>query len=373
MQKTLALSRGFTLVELAISLTIIGLLIGGILKGQEMVVTARVASTISQVNTYESALITFRDKYDALPGDMPNASRRIPGCNANCDPFAATAGNSVVGAPDWLAGWATQTSAPIVLPATSEETETTLFWLHLLKADMISGVSDGALTGQNPTWGDTHPASKFRGGFVVGTANGGFSLSSLSTPKSTQLAEILQQHLRPSGITQAPQLAEIIAANIHDSMFSPALAANGNGNGNGNGGGGFGGPGCPGQGNGPGQGAGCGLGGGNGGGNGGGGGGGGNGGGGGGGSSVTGPSGIVIAMLHVPTSDGIEELSAEGMQPMTPGQAAKIDRKMDDGYPASGSVYAYGLMNSCFTSAAVLQYNEAVTSYDCGLVFRIQK
>ena len=83
--------------------------------------------------------------------------------------------------------------------------------------------------------------------------------------------------------------------------------------------------------------------------------------------------GIVIAMLHVPTTGGIEELSTEGVQPMTPGQAAKIDRKMDDGYPASGSVYAYGLMNSCFTSSSVLQYNESVTSYDCGLVFRIQK
>lgn len=150
-------------------------------------------------------------------------------------------------------------------------------------------------------------------------------------------------------------------------MPPPAYAAgNGNGNGNGNGGG-FGGPGCPGQGNGPGNGAGCGLGGGNnGGGNN-------NGGGGGGGNNavITGPSGMVVALLRDPLSGGTDLLGTPGLQPMTPGMAARIDRKMDDGAPATGFVQAYGVMSSCFISDTLLQYDESIISRDCGLVFSL--
>ena len=81
--------RGFTLVELAIVLVIIGLIIAAVLKGQELIVSARLKSTITAVDAIRSASNTFRDKYNALPGDYAKAQARVgapAGITwANCD------------------------------------------------------------------------------------------------------------------------------------------------------------------------------------------------------------------------------------------------------------------------------------------------
>jgi prepilin-type N-terminal cleavage/methylation domain-containing protein len=61
---------GFTLVELSIVLVIIGLIVGGVLVGQDMIRAAEIRSTIAQVEKYNTAVNTFRDKYANLPGDM---------------------------------------------------------------------------------------------------------------------------------------------------------------------------------------------------------------------------------------------------------------------------------------------------------------
>ena len=65
------LTRGFTLIELAIVLVVIGLLLGGILKGQELIESARARNLISQMDSIKAAFFTFQDKYRALPGDYP--------------------------------------------------------------------------------------------------------------------------------------------------------------------------------------------------------------------------------------------------------------------------------------------------------------
>jgi prepilin-type N-terminal cleavage/methylation domain-containing protein len=66
--------RGFTLIELSIVLVIIGLIVGGILVGQNLINAAAVRATISQIEKYNTAANTFREKYGYLPGDIPQTA-----------------------------------------------------------------------------------------------------------------------------------------------------------------------------------------------------------------------------------------------------------------------------------------------------------
>src|SRR4051812_15247886 len=67
-------NQGFTLVELSIVLVIIGLIIGGILVGIDMVKAAELRSTIAQVEKYHAAVNTFLTKFAGVPGDFPQSS-----------------------------------------------------------------------------------------------------------------------------------------------------------------------------------------------------------------------------------------------------------------------------------------------------------
>jgi prepilin-type N-terminal cleavage/methylation domain-containing protein len=71
--------RGFTLIEIAIVLVIIGLLLGGVLKGQELITGARVRNLISQQDGIKAAFFGFQDRYRALPGDYAAANVNIAG------------------------------------------------------------------------------------------------------------------------------------------------------------------------------------------------------------------------------------------------------------------------------------------------------
>jgi prepilin-type N-terminal cleavage/methylation domain-containing protein len=71
--------QGFTLVEIAIVLVIIGLLIGGVLKGQEMITNAKVGKVENDFKGISAAILAYQDRYGVLPGDDPAASTRFAG------------------------------------------------------------------------------------------------------------------------------------------------------------------------------------------------------------------------------------------------------------------------------------------------------
>ncbi len=87
--------KGFTLVELAIVLVIIGLLVGGVLQGQELIKQAEIRSQIKMLNDIKLGFVAFQAKYDALPGDMKSPERFFPVCNnaAYGSPGAVYSGN----------------------------------------------------------------------------------------------------------------------------------------------------------------------------------------------------------------------------------------------------------------------------------------
>lgn len=72
---------GFTLIEIAIVLVIIGLLLGGVLKGQELINTARVRALNNSVDGITAAWFSFQDRYRAFPGDYTQATVNLPDPN----------------------------------------------------------------------------------------------------------------------------------------------------------------------------------------------------------------------------------------------------------------------------------------------------
>ena len=74
---------GFTLVEIAIVLVIIGLLLGGVLKGQSLIDSARVKNIIQQSTSLTSAVNAYQDRFRALPGDDVQGTPHAPGSAGN--------------------------------------------------------------------------------------------------------------------------------------------------------------------------------------------------------------------------------------------------------------------------------------------------
>lgn len=123
------MKNGFTLVELAIVITIIGLLIGGVLKGQELLLNARMTSAASKQKSLSTAAITFKDIYKALPGDIINPANFLPNCtSAPCN--ISGDGNGQIGATNNLLN----------------SNENSNFWLHLQRANLVNGIDP------NSTW-----------------------------------------------------------------------------------------------------------------------------------------------------------------------------------------------------------------------------
>lgn len=174
----------FSLVELSIVLVILGLLVGGILTGQNLIHAAQLRSVTSEYNSYQTAVNIFKDKYFHLPGDMPNATafwgKHMPDnydCQKNPSSGIATCNGDGNGRFSAIA-------------ANLQGNEEFRFWHHLYNAGLIEFLTygnggDGTLSNNNShvCIGGNVPASKWNpAGWHVRTYSAGTDV-----PKSGNL------------------------------------------------------------------------------------------------------------------------------------------------------------------------------------------
>jgi len=113
---------GFTLVEIAIVLVIIGLLLGGILKGQELINSAKAKSLANDFRNVPVYIYAYQDKFRAIPGDDKVADTHVTG--ATNPAGATTAGNGRIEGK-----W----------DSTNAADESVLFWQHIRLAGLATG------------------------------------------------------------------------------------------------------------------------------------------------------------------------------------------------------------------------------------------
>ena len=132
---------GFTLIEISIVLVIIGLLLGGVLKGQELITSARVRNLISQQDGIKAAYFGFLDRFRALPGDYSLASTNIANVAAGANGNGNGQIRSVVGG-DTI-------------------DEHIAVWDHLSKAGFINGSYTYAAVPETPASAPTNPYVRY--------------------------------------------------------------------------------------------------------------------------------------------------------------------------------------------------------------------
>lgn len=136
---------GFTLVEIAIVLVIIGLLLGGVLKGQELINSAKVKNLANDFRNIATFVYAYQDKFRALPGDDGAAVAHLGATAAAATTPAATLTNGRING-----NWNSQTATD----------ESVLFWQHVRLAGLATGT---------PTVGDLSLADEY----VPKNADGG--------------------------------------------------------------------------------------------------------------------------------------------------------------------------------------------------------
>lgn len=127
---------GFTLVEIAIVLVIIGLLLGGVLKGQELITQAKIKNVANDFSGLTVAILSYQERYKALPGDDAGAANRWNG-----SPAGGTSGGAPNARIDGKYNSSTDTD------------ESRIMWRHLRYAGFIGGDPASALQPSNAAGG----------------------------------------------------------------------------------------------------------------------------------------------------------------------------------------------------------------------------
>jgi prepilin-type N-terminal cleavage/methylation domain-containing protein len=118
----------FTLIEISIVLVIIGLIVGGVLLGQDLIEGARMRAQISQLEKFDSAVTTFKLKYNALPGDVWSPTQF--GLGFDCSPPNHGNQNGII--EDENGSY----------PPSHTNCEPVYFFVHLQQAQLISELNN---------------------------------------------------------------------------------------------------------------------------------------------------------------------------------------------------------------------------------------
>jgi prepilin-type N-terminal cleavage/methylation domain-containing protein len=203
---------GFTLVEIAIVLVIVGLLIGGVLKGQEMITNAKLKRIESDNAGVAAAMFSYQDRYLQLPGDDSNAGARF-------DFYIVAPGIGVAanGNGDGLIGggndWATTDVNNTMVVGSAEPAR---FFGHLRAAGLIPGGS-GTDT--------TRPSNAYGG--QIGIQNGALTIAGHATVFGQiegSIARILEARLDDGAPDTGRMQANIAGANAVDVATPHPLA-----------------------------------------------------------------------------------------------------------------------------------------------------
>ena len=157
-------SRGFTLIEIAIVLVIIGLLLGGVLKGQELINNAKVKSYATDFRNIPIMLYGYQDKFKTLPGDDPQVLAHLGTSGTQAILPTGLQGNGVING-----AWDT----------TDGTTESCLFWQHV----RLAGLAPGSTTVNCAAGADYWPKNA-NGGQIGIQSNTGFATITGAMPGS---------------------------------------------------------------------------------------------------------------------------------------------------------------------------------------------
>ena len=158
---------GFTIVELAIVLAAIGILLTGILKGQELINGAKIRAIADRQNSIRIAWFEFVDHYGAKPGDFARAADFIANVTEP-DPPLTSRGNGLV-----------------------EKKESTLAVEHLTLAGLLRCQQcvdgDRDVDEDNPPDAENSPTNQYDGVISIWHENEHYAVYPLSRPRPNRL------------------------------------------------------------------------------------------------------------------------------------------------------------------------------------------